>query len=76
LSIAELLSESVYGRPDLAEAIDTLVNAGALFALAQGSQVTGMCHAQSDLDLPAYFGSQVPLSCDVLLPAGIDLTDE
>ena len=72
--MAELLSESVYGRPDLAGAIETLVSAGALFALAHGSQVTGMGDAQLDIDLAAYVDSQVPLSCDVLLPAGIDLT--
>jgi len=64
--MAEFLSETVYGRPDLTEATETPVSAEALFALAHGIQVTEMGHAQSDLDRAAYFGSQVPLSCDVL----------
>ncbi len=70
----EFLSESVYGRSDLTEVVEKLVSAGALFALVHGSQVTGSSQAHSDLDVAAYFGGEVPLSCDVLLPAGYDLS--
>lgn len=72
--LVEFQSESAYDRADLTEVVQILVSAGALFALIHGSYATGLSHSESDLDVAAYFGGEVPLSCDVLLPAGIDLT--
>ncbi len=70
----EFQSELVYGRTDLNAVVNALVSAGALFALVHGSQINGSSHANSDLDIAAYFSGDVPLSCDVLLPIGVDLS--
>jgi len=60
----DFLSGPVYGRIALPDVVEKLVGSGVLFALVYGSQVWGSNHSVSDLDLAAYFGREVPLSCD------------
>jgi predicted nucleotidyltransferase len=47
--------------------------AGACFALVFGSTARGQTHAQSDLDVAAWWPSNPPNAWEVDLPAGVDL---
>jgi predicted nucleotidyltransferase len=66
--------EQDFGRKDLDDVIQTLVTAGATFAIVHGSSVSGNRHSGSDFDVAAYFSTQVPISSDILLPQGVDLS--
>ena len=55
------------------QAVAMLRQAGARFAYLHGSRATGQHHADSDVDIAAYFGGHPPNSFDVLLPPGVDL---
>lgn len=54
--------------------IQILITAGATFAIVHGSSVSGNRHGGSDFDVAAHFSGQVPVSCDILLPQGVDLS--
>ncbi|MGI8647933.1 MAG: nucleotidyltransferase domain-containing protein [Mycobacteriales bacterium] len=59
---------------DEAVVIAALRAAGAQFALAHGSRTAdGPSRPDSDLDIGAWWGSQVPDSWDVPLPSYVDL---
>lgn len=47
--------------------------AGARFALVFGSTARGETHAQSDLDVAAWWPSNPPSAWEVDVPAGVDL---
>jgi len=56
------------------EITDILRSAGAVFALIHGSRARGTARAESDIDVAAWWASQVPPpSFDVLLPPRVDL---
>lgn len=57
----------------LGEAIETLRQAGAVFAFLHGSTVTGRAGPTSDLDVAAWWRSEAPPSFEVLLPSAVDL---
>ncbi len=57
----------------LARAIEVLRLAGARFGYLHGSRAAGTAHADSDIDVAAWFGESAPQSYDVLVPPGVDL---
>lgn len=57
----------------LGEAIETLRQAGAVFAFLHGSTITGRAGPTSDLDVAAWWRSEAPPSFEVLLPSAVDL---
>ena len=59
--------------PDEQQVVAALRLAGARFAYAFGSRVTGAPRPDSDLDVAASFGADPPSSWVVDLPEGVDL---
>ena len=54
--------------------VTTLLRAaGASFAYVHGSRASGTAHADSDLDVAAFWGAAAPASFEVEVPAGVDL---
>jgi hypothetical protein len=53
--------------------IRALRAAGACFAFVFGSRAGGRPHAESDLDVAAWWPAQVPASWEVTLPPGVEL---
>ena len=58
---------------DEAAVVHALRAAGARFAFAHGSRVTGEARPNSDLDVGAWWGNDAPDSWMVELPAYVDL---
>jgi uncharacterized protein len=53
--------------------IETLRDAGAVFAFIHGSTARGTARTDSDIDVAAWWASDPPPSFEVLLPPRVDL---
>lgn len=59
---------------DVEAAVAALVEEGARFVYLHGSRAAGTAHAESDIDLAAWFGTRsAPYAHDLDLPAAVDL---
>lgn len=54
-------------------AVESLRQAGALFAYLHGSRAAGTPRPGSDIDIAAFFGSSPPQAYQLLLPPAVDL---